>query len=255
MAQIISNSSGINNLNISDLQSRINTIRSRLNTNKTIRAQDVSELIYIYNQWITHTHVVTDYSFIAYGDTPTQGTAVTSHSTNTISAGAASDILAGSTIDANRIRSLGNLINAIRSHNHVLADNEVLVPGCVISPKRGLTPTGWNASVHGDAIWPTNLYGGAGWLFTTITPIGSRIYLQFQADDYFYCYVNGVNVLNQHQTSYSWTTAWVNVTPGVPIEIKFKVGNIKRGFQLIGLVQDETGPILTKTSIYWSSAY
>jgi len=84
MAQMLTTTSGISNLNVAAMQSVINNIRARLATSKNIRAQDIQDLMWVYNSWIQHTHSVTDFYWTAYGNASAYSTTSVNGVTSTV---------------------------------------------------------------------------------------------------------------------------------------------------------------------------
>lgn len=58
----------INNLDINYMQTVVNNIRNRLAASKTVRAQDIQDIVWLYNTWIQHTHDYYDHEYEAYGN-------------------------------------------------------------------------------------------------------------------------------------------------------------------------------------------
>lgn len=59
---------GINNLDLVYAQTLINNLRNRINTTGVVAAQDVQDLIWLYNSFVNHTHSYYDYEFSKYGN-------------------------------------------------------------------------------------------------------------------------------------------------------------------------------------------
>lgn len=124
MAQIATATTGIANMDINTLRATINAIRSRIAASRTIRAQDVLDLIWVYNMWVQHTHNVTDYYWAAYGNTSPYGTtAVTrgSYAVNGLNY-MSNGFGAGNSIDTNVMRTFAALVNSIKTHTHLIDD-------------------------------------------------------------------------------------------------------------------------------------
>lgn len=59
---------GINNIDLGYAQTLINNLRNRINTTRVVAAQDVQDLIWLYNSLVNHTHSYYDYEFSKYGN-------------------------------------------------------------------------------------------------------------------------------------------------------------------------------------------
>lgn len=59
---------GINNLDTTYMQTVINNIRNRITTTGIVRAQDIQDLIWLYNTLAGHSHSYYDYEFEKYGN-------------------------------------------------------------------------------------------------------------------------------------------------------------------------------------------
>ncbi len=125
MAQIASGTSGIANLDVNALQTLINNVRARLVADKTIRAQDMKDIVNTYNALIQHNHTVVDTYYVAFGNKAPRA----SYSENRISeipgfqAFDGSGIISGGAIVTNAIRDLASLINLFKTHGHSIIDN------------------------------------------------------------------------------------------------------------------------------------
>lgn len=129
MPQVSRSTSGMKTVNVSALQSLIDTLRANMAAGKAITASDMNQLINAYNSWIQHTHTVADLLGIdTFGDVTTYGatgtweprsSGVVKNATASALIKAAQEaILAG---DANEAR---NKINAIRTHTHQINDKD-----------------------------------------------------------------------------------------------------------------------------------
>lgn len=125
MAQITTATTGIANMDINTLQAAINAVRARLAASRTMRAQDILDIMWVYNMWIQHVHNVTDYYYMAYGNTYAYGTtAVTRTSYGVDGASYADGSLtnAGQLVNTNSIRAFAALVNARKYHTHLIDD-------------------------------------------------------------------------------------------------------------------------------------
>lgn len=134
MAQISTFTSDAQNFDPVAARATLNAVRTRLLGSKTIRAQDIRDIINVYNAWLQHKHVVYDNYYVAFGNKyayATQGANIATEvpvlpTQITSGAGATSasfpSIAAGSNIILNDIRNLMALVNAIRSHLHQTND-------------------------------------------------------------------------------------------------------------------------------------
>ena len=68
MAQISTFTSDAQNFDPVAARATLNTVRTRLLGSKTIRAQDIRDIINVYNAWLQHKHVVYDNYYVAYGN-------------------------------------------------------------------------------------------------------------------------------------------------------------------------------------------
>lgn len=128
MPQISVNTSTPLGYVIATLQSTINTMLTNIVSGRIIYASDVSDLVNVYNTWITHYHTAEDLRGIdTTGNLPVYGTgtytlstslAVTGGSTAPVPAGVA----ANQPITAAGINQLVSIVNAIRSHTHDITD-------------------------------------------------------------------------------------------------------------------------------------
>ena len=59
---------GINNLDTAYMQTVINNVRNRIQTTGVVRAQDIQDLIWLYNTLAGHSHSYYDYEFEKYGN-------------------------------------------------------------------------------------------------------------------------------------------------------------------------------------------
>lgn len=134
MAQLVTSTSDVNNFDPNWARATLNAVRTRLVNSKTIRAQDIRDIINVYNAWAQHNHTVYDYYYIQYGNIPPHGTqgAVVGTATPVFSdlvsgvpLAPTPSVAAGNRIILNDIRNLMALINAIRSHSHRINDGYV----------------------------------------------------------------------------------------------------------------------------------
>ena len=125
MAQIVTGTTDIVGIVVNALRNLIAAIRNRLNVDSAIRAQDILEMMYVYNVWIQHSHLVTDYYWMAYGNTSPYGTtAVTAQTAGVNGVGYSDQSQEQAGYDINRIAVINFIrqINAIISHNHYIND-------------------------------------------------------------------------------------------------------------------------------------
>lgn len=131
MAQLVTSTSDVSNFDPNWARATLNAVRTRLVNSKTIRAQDIRDIINVYNAWVQHNHIVYDYYYIQYGNIPPYGTqgAVVATATPVFNDLVYRDLLAptpsvaaGNSIILNDIRKLMALINAICSHSHRITD-------------------------------------------------------------------------------------------------------------------------------------
>lgn len=126
MAQFVSTTTGIANLDINYLASVLQGIRNNLAASKTLKGADLLNLVWVYNTWLGHNHAVADYYYVAYGNTPPVGTtAVTAWTTGVVGAAYmdSTTFYAGAFVNTNAMRVLCNYINSFKwSHYHQIND-------------------------------------------------------------------------------------------------------------------------------------
>lgn len=74
MAQISTSTTDAQNFDPVAARATLNAVRTRLVGSKTIRAQDIRDIINVYNAWTQHNHVVYDQYYIGYGNKSPYGT-------------------------------------------------------------------------------------------------------------------------------------------------------------------------------------
>lgn len=131
MAQLVTSTSDVSNFDPNWARATLNAVRARLVNSKTIRAQDVRDILNVYNAWARHNHGVYDYYYIQYGNIPPYGTQgayvgtgfpVLGDQVSGVPQAPTPSVAAGNNIILNDIRYLMALINAIRSHSHRISD-------------------------------------------------------------------------------------------------------------------------------------
>ena len=130
MAQISTFTSDAQNFDPVAARATLNAVRARLLGSKTIRAQDIRDIINVYNAWLQHKHVVYDNYYVAYGNKyayATQGANIATEvpvlpTKITIGLAGFPRIAANNNIILEDIRNLMALVNAIRSHLHQTND-------------------------------------------------------------------------------------------------------------------------------------
>ena len=131
MAQLVTSTADAGNYDQAWARATLNAVRSRLLGSKTIRAQDIRDIINVYNAWAQHNHSVYDQYYIQYGNIPPYGTQgawtatglpILSDLVNGVPLTNLPRVAAGSNIVLDDIRNLMALINAIRSHSHHIND-------------------------------------------------------------------------------------------------------------------------------------
>lgn len=269
MAQIQTQTSGIANLDLASLATRIQNIRNRLSSSLDIRSADLQDIISVYNDWINHAHTVSDYVYLAFGGAPIAVTTTTSDWTSSAkdSVGFASisnnaGIYSGADCAASVTAQIVRMVNSLRSHQHKIKDKSTDYGDwaykwsyCIqtaAAANSGL-PSTYNSGTDGVPIWPAG--GGVnynGWVHEYFYPSTSTVQLKFACDNSFTVYINGSAVLSGSDW-HTWYITTVSVNPGQQNEITVNVVDYGQGYGFAGNITDSNGNIILKTNTGWTS--
>lgn len=125
MAQVNLTTSYEQGIDVSNLLTRINNIRTNFVPGSPIRQTDVNEILQIINTWLSHYHNVTDNVYSAYGNTAPYSTIVQSRNSGAVNPTASPLSYTANVNDgitAAKFQQIRNMMSSLKYHYHMIDD-------------------------------------------------------------------------------------------------------------------------------------
>jgi len=124
MPTITSTSSGMIAPTSADVKETIQSIKANFVPGSVITASQINSLMMVWRWWNDHYHQTSDYSFEAYGNTPSAGTYYAQNPDYTAALGGnePADVAAGEIITAAKHEELRTAYNGANDHTHAWDD-------------------------------------------------------------------------------------------------------------------------------------